>query len=139
MPEAGRGRPAEHDLSFVEYGSGRGLAHLGAQRESGGWCRNLGGHPNCTIHVLRALGSHPELRQSACAERALGFMRRGWKGQRRFAVMQAVAAFDLPDARELIGEALSFLVPRQRKNGTFGDPCRVERVAAVLAGMRALG
>lgn len=44
---------------------------LGVQRESGGWCRNLGGHPNCSIHAIHALGSHPELRQSTYAERAI--------------------------------------------------------------------
>lgn len=120
-------------------------ALLGVQRESGGWCRNLGGHTGCSVHAIRALGTHPELRVSSHAERALGFWRatqqgergsdllRWWRGANLFAALHATAAFDLPLAREIQGDVLAALAPRQRKNGTFGTPHRVERVAAVLA------
>jgi hypothetical protein len=124
-------------------------ALLGAQRESGGWCRNLGGHPACSIHAVRMLGSHPELRRNVHAERALRLMRtvqRGsgsapaswWKGSNLFAATQAIAAFDRPISHEIIGEALAALAPRQRRDGTFGGPCAVERVVAVLVAARAL-
>lgn len=106
---------------------------LGAQRESGGWCRNLGGHPSCTIHAVRALGAHPELKNSDYAEKALKFMRSsGWHGVNVYGGIQAIAAFGLPIAREIIREKMSDLILRQQKNGTFGSPCKIERVAAVL-------
>jgi hypothetical protein len=111
-------------------------ALLGAQRQSGGWCRGLGGHPSCTVHGVRALGSHPILKRSRNAERALEFVQQ--EGARGFAVIQAAAAFDFPVARDIIREGLAALAPRQRKNGTFGTPCKVERVAAALAGEMAL-
>jgi hypothetical protein len=122
-------------------------ALLGAQRESGGWCRNLAGHPTCTLHAIRALGAHPELRQGESAERALHLMRavqrgerpgasRWWSGSNLFAALQAIAALDLPLARQILCDALEALAPHQRKDGTFGTPCPVERVAAVLLGLR---
>lgn len=115
-------------------------ALLGAQRESGGWCRNLGGALPCTMFPLRVLGAHPTLRTSVHAERALQFMHSlSYKGSDLFATLQADAAFDLPVAREIIRDALAALAPKQRTNGTFGSPCRVERVSAVLAGERAIG
>jgi len=113
-------------------------ALLGAQRESGGWCRNLGGHPSCTIHGIRAIGAHPKLRKSQCAEGALGLIRQSRKGPSIFAILQAVAAFDLPVARDIIRDGLEDLAPRQKKNGTFGTPCRIERVAAVLVAAKRL-
>ena len=73
-------------------------ALLGAQRQSGGWCRNLGGHPVCSPHAIRALGAHPTLRASSSAQRALDFIRGKLKGNTLFAMLQAVAAFDLPVA-----------------------------------------
>jgi len=112
---------------------------LGAQRDSGGWCRNLGGHPNCSAHGIRALGSHLDLRQSEYAERALRLMQRTFKRANLFVVVQAVAMFDLPVAREIISDALAALAPRQQKNGTFGSPHRIERVAAVLVAKKAIG
>jgi hypothetical protein len=123
-------------------------ALLGAQRESGGWCRNLGGHTGCSINAIRALGAHPELRASTHAERALGFwratqlgergsdLRRWWRGTNLFAALQTTAAFDLPLAREIERDVLAILSPRQRKNGTYGTPNRTERVAAVLLAMQ---
>jgi hypothetical protein len=122
-------------------------ALLGAQRESGGWCRNPGGHPTCTLHAIRALGAHSELRQSEYAERTLRLMRavqhgarhgtsRWWSGSNLFAALQAIAAFDLPLARQILGDALGTIAPYQRKDGTFGTPCPVERVAAVLLALR---
>jgi hypothetical protein len=117
-------------------------ALLGAQRESGGWCRSLGGHPSCSVHALRALGSHPRLKRSRHGEGAVEFIRgtRQWweKGSARFGVLQALAAFDLPVARETISEEIPGIVSLQRRNGTFGGACRVERVAAVLLATRAL-
>jgi hypothetical protein len=122
-------------------------ALLGAQRESGGWCRNLAGHTGCSIHAIRALGAHPELRYSAYAESALRFWRetqvgergtnlqRWWRGTRLFAALQATASFDLPLARQIERDVLAALAPHQRKNGTFGTPHRVERVSAVLGAM----
>ena len=111
---------------------------LGAQRESGGWCRNPGGHPSCTIHAIRTLGSHPELRRGENAERSLRFMRNSQvRRADHFPVIQAAAAFDFPVARALISDGLAALAPRQRKNGTFGGPCAVERVAAVLVAEKA--
>ena len=124
-------------------------ALLGAQRQSGGWCRNLAGHTGCSIYAIRALGAHPELRPSAYAERALAFWRetqlgecgsslqRWWRGTNLFAALQATAAFELLLAREMERDVLEALAPRQRKNGTFGTPHPVERVAAVLAAMKA--
>jgi hypothetical protein len=123
-------------------------ALLGAQRESGGWCRNLGGHTGCSIHAIRALGAHPKLRTSVHAEHALGFWRatqlgergndlqRWWRGANLFAALQATAAFDLPPARAIERDVLTALAPRQRKNGTLGTPNRIERVASVLLAMR---
>jgi len=124
---------------------------LGAQRESGGWCRNLSGHPACSLHAIRALGAHPTLRRSRHIEHALAFLRAAQRGERggpaqtwwartgAFAGLQAVAAFRSPIAREILREGLTALAPRQRKNGSFGTPCPVERVAAVLAAVEAIG
>ena len=124
-------------------------ALLGAQRASGGWCRNPGGHPTCSLHAVRALGAHPGLRQSPYAERALSLMRtvqrggqdgtsRWWSGSNLFAAMQAVAAFDLPNAHKILCDSLASIAPTQRKNGTFGVPCRIERVVAVLLALESL-
>jgi hypothetical protein len=123
-------------------------ALLGAQRQSGGWCRNLGGHTGCSIYAIRALGAHLGLRTSLYAERALSFWRatqlgergkdlqRWWRGAKHFAALQATAAYDLPLAREIERDVLAALAPRQRKNGSFGMPNPIERVAAVLLAMR---
>lgn len=123
---------------------------LGAQRQSGGWCRNLGGHPSCSVHAIRALGSHHKLRKGKSAQRALELVhavQRGAKGQgakralsgnRLFAFIQAIASFNLPIARDVLRDALEALAPKQRKNGTFGTPCTVERVVAVLVATRRL-
>jgi hypothetical protein len=114
-------------------------ALLGAQRESGGWCRNLGGHPTCTMFPLRVLGAHPCLRTGVYAERALRFVRAaGYKGASLFAALQAVAAFDLPVARAFLRDGLTAVAAKQRRNGTFGMPCPVERVIAVLVAQRAV-
>ncbi len=124
-------------------------ALLGAQRNSGGWCRGLSGDPSCTIHAVRVLGAHPELRRSRHAESALHFLRATqqsaahtkmsrWSGSRRFAIMQSMAAFDLPVAREILHDALGAVTRGQRKNGTFGHPCPVERVCAVLVAAKAI-
>ncbi|MCW4021100.1 MAG: hypothetical protein NWF14_07740, partial [Candidatus Bathyarchaeota archaeon] len=115
----------------------------GAQRESGGWCRNLAGHPNCTIHAIRALASHPQLKHGTHAEKALRFMhmtqhasadrrKRWWGGSNVFAAIQAVAAWDIPVAQDIIHSSVAGLAHRQQKNGTWGRSCRTERVAAVL-------
>jgi hypothetical protein len=123
-------------------------ALLGAQRARGGWCRNLGGHPTCSLYAIRAIGAHPELRQSEYAARALDLLRRvqrgelgstsrWWSGSNLFAAMYAIAAFDLPLARQMLCDSLATIAPAQRRNGTFGTPCRVERVAAVLLALRA--
>jgi len=120
---------------------------LGAQRKSGGWCRNLAGHPNCTIQAIRALASHRQLKQGAHAEKALGFMHmtrfssgdsrnRWWRGSNVFAAVQAIAAWDTSLAREIILSVLSDLAKRQQKNGTWGGLCKIERVAAVLYAAR---
>jgi hypothetical protein len=123
---------------------------LGAQRESGGWCRNLSGHTGCSIHGIRALGAHPDLRESEHAARALEFwrasqqgelgasLRRWWRGGNLFAALQAAAVFDLPPARDIVRDALAAIAPRQRRNGTFGTPNAVERVSAVLEAMSRL-
>ena len=111
---------------------------LGAQRKSGGWCRNLGGHPVCTPHAIRALGAHPDLRESDIADRALNFMRGKLKGKSVFTGIKAAAAFNIPLAREIIREELNKLASKQRKNGTFGSPHSVERVTSVLVALRSL-
>jgi hypothetical protein len=120
-------------------------ALVGAQRKSGGWCRNLGGGVECTIPAIRALGVHPRLRQSRFAEAALGYVRATqsggagrkaesrWRGSRLFAALEAVARFDLAIAKEIIGAGLKAAARHQRRNGTFGTPCAVARVAAVVA------
>jgi hypothetical protein len=116
-------------------------ALLGAQRESGGWCRNLGGHIGCTLYAVRALGAHPDFRRGTEAEHVLQFIRQwphGWRGKQAFAILQAVAAFDLPTAHDMLRDGLSAIAPRQRRDGTFGTPHRVERVAAVLTAFRTL-
>jgi hypothetical protein len=113
-------------------------ALLGAQRKSGGWCRNLGGHPNCSLHAIRALGAHPMLRQSEYAVRALRLLLERGQRLNRFALLQTVASFDLPASRELICNLLGQIAPRQRKNGSFGTPHPVERVAAVLMALHVL-
>jgi hypothetical protein len=112
---------------------------LGAQRASGGWCRNLGGHPSCTQHALRALAAHPQLRQSVYAEGALAFVAGSWQRASLFLTLQTVARFDSPSARELLTAMLAEAEARQRKNGSFGTPCPVERVAAVLRAQRVVG
>jgi hypothetical protein len=111
---------------------------LGVQRESGGWCRNLGGHPGCTPYAIRALGAHPVLRESTFAQRALKFIRGKLKGRSVFTGIRAAAAFNLLVAHEIIREELNKLAPKQRKNGTFGSPHSVERVASVLVACRAI-
>lgn len=113
-------------------------ALLGAQRQSGGWCRNLGGHPNCTMHGLRALGAHPLLRSSEYAMRALKLVYENHARLNRFAVLQVAAMFDQAIAHDIVREVLGDLAPGQRKNGTFGSPNRVERVTAVLVAERVL-
>ena len=60
------------------------------------------------------------------------------QGAGGFAAIQACAAFDLPAAREIVRDALAALATKPRRNGTFGTPCQVERVAAALCGLRAL-
>jgi hypothetical protein len=112
-------------------------ALLGAQWDSGGWCRNPGGGSVCTIHAVRTLGSHPELKSSTYAERMLKFMRSsGWRGVNVYGGIQAIAAFELPIAREIIRGKLPDILSRQRQNGTFGSPCKIERVTAVLIALR---
>jgi hypothetical protein len=125
-------------------------ALLGAQRASGGWCRNLGGDLPCTVHPLRALGAHPDLRRSVHGVRVLRFMRAAqggdsgskalnwWRGANLYAALQAVAAYEHPIAVEILSDGLANLASRQRKNGTFGTPHRVERVTAALIAVRAL-
>ena len=116
-------------------------ALLGAQRESGGWCRNLRGHPTCSIHGVRALGAHDALRRSVHADRALAFMRQhqsAWRGNYLFAAIQAIARFNSPVAHDILQSALGQVAQRQKRSGTFGTPYRVERVAAVLVGCRSL-
>jgi hypothetical protein len=117
-------------------------ALLGAQRESGGWCRNLGGHPACTVHVLRALGAHAELKRSEHVLRALELLRRiqigDTKARWAWATIQVAIPFDLPVAMEIIRDALATFAPHQRRNGTFGGPCEIERVATILLALRKL-
>lgn len=113
-------------------------ALLAAQRASGGWCRNLGGHPSCTLHALRAIGAGRRLRRSRHAKRALEFMQRMWRRVGLFGALQAVGRFDLPAGRPVLRDMLAEAARRQRKNGSFGTPCQVERVAAVLAAVGVL-
>ena len=125
-------------------------AFLGAQRPSGGWCRNLGGGVECTIPAIRALGAHPKLRHGRGAVAALRYLRATqsggagrkaqtrWRGSRLYAALDAAARFDLAIAREIIVAGLSAAVQHQRRNGTFGTPCPVARVAAVVAACRRL-
>jgi len=111
---------------------------LGVQRESGGWCRNLGGHIGCSPHPMRALSAHPTLRQSPYAENALRFLLANWQARDPYAILHVAAAYDLPAARKVVEEVLAHITPRQRKNGSFGTPHSVERVAAVLDAMAIL-
>ena len=125
-------------------------ALLGAQRENGGWCGcPPDGAPPCTTSALRALSAHPKLKRSKCAERGLALMHASqWWVTRRtkqprigsgfFATIEVIAAYDHATARDIIRNALTAIAPRQRRNGTFGTPCQVERVAAVICGLRAL-
>jgi len=110
---------------------------LGVQRESGGWCRNLGGHPGCTIHAVRVLGVHPELRQSHYAERAIKRLQE-IPYSNVYAALQVFSRFDLPIAKEVIHDILANIIPRQRKNGTFGDDLKIERVITVLLAIKAI-
>jgi hypothetical protein len=52
--------------------------------------------------------------------------------------LQAVSAFNLPIAHEILRETLACIAPNQYKNGTFGTPCRVERIAAILLALESL-
>ena len=124
-------------------------ALLGAQRRSGGWCRGDSGDPSCTTYAVRAIGAHQELRGSSHAEKALQFLRATqqsaarsdisrWSGCRRFTIIQSMAAFSQPVARAIVRDALRVVTRRQRRNGTFGGPFSVQRVCAVLVGMRSL-
>jgi hypothetical protein len=111
---------------------------LGVQRDSGGWCRNLGGHPNCTIHAVRVLGVHPELRQSHYSERAIKRLQE-IPHSNVYATLQVLSRFDLPIAKEVIHDILANIIPRQRKNGTFGADLKIERVVAVLLALKVGG
>jgi len=122
-------------------------ALLGVQRESGGWCRNLAGGTSCTIHAIRVLGAHPQLRHSRHAEKALRFIHmiqhasgdrqsKWWRSSNVFAAIQAIATWDTPVAKEIIHSTLVSLAQRQQKNGTWSGPCVIERVAAVLYAAR---
>jgi hypothetical protein len=129
-------------------------ALLGVQREGGGWCRNLGGHPHCTLYALYALCAHRDLRRSQSAERLMARIRdakrgdtsRGnaqglaawWQGTSLYAALQATADLDVPVARQLVRDSLDSIIPGQRKDGTFGGPCAVERVASVLWALASL-
>jgi len=124
-------------------------ALLSAQRRTGGWCRCSEGHPSCTLHALRALGPHPQLRRSKCAQKALEFMRSSqvsssrrlaawWKGSNLFVTIRAASAFDFPIAREIIRDGVASVAKHQTKNGTFGSPCKTERVAAVLIAKKSM-
>jgi len=124
-------------------------ALLGAQDQSGGWCRNPGGGFSCTIRAIRAVGAHPELRAGREAEAALHYLRAHqsrsgsragsrWRGSNLFSALHATARFGLPVAKEIIVDALSVVAQQQRRNGTFGTPLPIERVAAVIAASRTL-
>lgn len=110
-------------------------ALLGAQRESGGWCRNQDGHAACTLHAVRALGAHPQLRESAYMAKALVFFHTAWRAQRvdAFAALRALVAIPTSLAREVIADLLAAIFPRQRRDGSFGPPASIERVAVVYA------
>ena len=115
---------------------------LGAQRCDGGWCRNLGGGFPCTMPALRALGAHPKLRRGDHAKAVLAWLRESqsspWRGSMLFAALDAVARFDLALADPILADGLKAVARHQRQNGSFGTPCRVERVAAVIAAHRRL-
>jgi hypothetical protein len=110
---------------------------LAVQRDSGGWCRSLTGHPKCTLFALRALAAHPELRGSNQAAAALKSLV-GRKHPSPYQILHVASLFDLIEARELARERLVVAVARQKPDGTFGRPARVERVRAVLAAQRLL-
>ena len=59
-----------------------------------------------------------------------------WKGSRKYALLQAIAGFALSMTRQIIGDALATVAGEQRRNGTFGTPCRTERVVAVLLAVK---
>jgi hypothetical protein len=107
-------------------------ALLGAQRNSGGWCRGLGGHASCTLPALRTMGAHPALRSSDYAERAAQLIRRWPRKLSPLLIVQSLASIDRPVAHQMAREALDALARSQRRNGTFGDPHPVERVLAIL-------
>lgn len=111
-------------------------ALLGAQRASGGWCRNLGGSPFCSVHAVRALSAHEQLHSSEYAERALLMLRRSRGYRSVFGMIHVVSGFDSRTSRESLGQLLATVAERQQTDGSFGTPCAVERVAAVLAGVR---
>jgi hypothetical protein len=122
---------------------------LAVQRSSGGWCRNPGGGFECTLPAIRAFGVHPRLRRGSAAEAGLRFLRASqsspdsrsrsrWRGCNLFAALHAAARFDSPVAREIMVEGLAVAAQHQRRNGSFGTPCPVERVGAVVAASRRL-
>jgi hypothetical protein len=112
---------------------------LGAQRRSGGWCRNPGGHPKCTLYAVRALAAHPDLRTGPQAEAALRCVARFPIRTFRFAYLDALARFEHPAAHSAMQHILSAVTRQQRPDGSFSGPCRVERAAAALLASRALG
>jgi hypothetical protein len=83
------------------------------------------------------LGAHPTLRNGRHAERALEFMRA--RGKPSFGLMQAAAGFDFPAARQIVHDGLAAAARCQRRDGSFRGAFAVERVAAVLAAIQALG
>jgi len=109
---------------------------LGVQRESRGWCRNLGGHPNCTIHAVRVLEVHPILRQSTYAEMAIKRLQE-IPYSNLYKTLQVLAKFELPIAKEYIHDILESIIPRQQRNGTFGKDLKIECVTAVLLALKA--
>lgn len=118
-------------------------ALLASQRQSGGWCRNLGGHPNCSLHALGAISAHPSLYQGETAQRLVAFMTRSrgretswWRGTHLFAVLEVFARLDMLVAQALANAILVDLAPRQRRDGSFGGPHAVERVAVAIAAQR---
>jgi hypothetical protein len=111
------------------------------------WGRSLGGALPCTLRALRAVGAHPRLRGSKYAGAAIAYVQRArrqsggrpvFKGRMALAMLQSLAAFPVPAAFEIIRTTLTALAPRQRRNGTFGGPQRLQRVVAVLVALRSV-
>jgi hypothetical protein len=104
---------------------------LGVQRRSGGFCRNLGGHRNCTLPALSALGALPQCQRSPYAERALECVHAQAARIAPWKLLRAIGDIDLPLARRMRRELVHAVAREQKRDGSFPDPHALHKALAV--------